>query len=376
VHTMISRYIGYGSALAAALYLFTAACSSDPAAGGGAGTAGGGAGTAGGGAGTAGGGAGTAGGGGAPAASGEATANAVAAAQAWLDSLDATQLALAQLDFTSTQKAVWSNYPISDVARNGVRTGDMTDAQLAGALAVLEATLSEAGYQRVIDIMNADEVVCVGETRFVCGNDNYTLAIFGTPSTTSPWMLQYNGHHLALNVTIVGNDMTMAPSLLGTQPSSFTRDGATVRPMGDETDKGFAMINALAEARRAEAIIGTTGKDLVLGPGQDGKVLTPEGSPVSGWTAEEQALLIDLIGVWVDNLNDDAAAVKMAEVAANLATTYFAWSGPITAGSVVYYRIQGPTLLIEFSDQMRSADHVHAMFRDPTNDYGAALIAP
>jgi hypothetical protein len=117
--------------------------------------------------------------------------------------------------------------------------------------------------------------------------------------------------------------------------------------------------------------------DLVLGPGQDGKTLQAEGIAGSSLSATQQALLLEVIAERVGILNEDDANVKMEGIKANIAKTYFAWSGGTTVGSAAYFRVTAPTLLLEFSPQSMGGDatnHVHSMLRDPTNDYGAGMI--
>jgi hypothetical protein len=314
---------------------------------------------------------------------GTPTAKAVAAAKKFLDSLDDKQRAKAVFDFDSTKKAGWSNLPVTNVPRNGVRTGDMTKPQHDAALELLAAVLSKEGYQKVIDIMNADEELATGKgkgkggkgggkgggkTSF--GNANYFLAIFGTPSMTQPWFVQFGGHHLGLNVTIVEKSLVLTPTHTGVQPASYTRDGKTVRPLGGENDKAFQLIGALDDTQRAQAAI--KDKNLVLGPGKDGNKITPQGIKGSALTAAQQAQLLDLIGEWVNIIHQDAAAPRMAEIKANLSDTYFGWNGPTTNGRAAYYRIQGPTLVIEYAPQ-GGIDHIHTVIRDPSNDYGQKL---
>ena len=103
------------------------------------------------------------------------------------------------------------------------------------------------------------------------GEAEYYLAFLGTPSTTTPWMLQFGGHHLAINLTLAGSQATMTPSLPAAQPASYTVEGRTVRPLGSENDKAFALINALDATQRRQAILAYRVSDLVLGPGQDGQ---------------------------------------------------------------------------------------------------------
>jgi Protein of unknown function (DUF3500) len=187
-------------------------------------------------------------------------------------------------------------------------------------------------------------------------------------------MLQFGGHHLAINVTIVGSDNVLTPSLPATQPARYVLNGQTIRPLGNENDKGFALINTLDENQKKQAILTYDVRDLVLGPGNDGKVIQPEGMLASAMNANQQAMLLDIVHEWVGILNDAAATAKMAEIKANLPKTYFAWSGSTTNGGLAYYRVQGPTVIIEYAPQQGDLDHIHTIYRDPTNDYGARLV--
>jgi hypothetical protein len=318
------------------------------------------------------------------------TTKAVAAAKAFLDSLDEKQRAKALLDFDSPKKAGWSNLPVTMVPRNGVRTGDMTKAQRDAAMSLLAAVLSKHGYQKVVDIMNADEALARGEGGgkkgkgggkggkggkggMPFGNDEFFLALFGKPSATQPWFVQFGGHHLGLNVTVIGKESVLTPTLTATQPDSFKRDGKTVRPLGPENDKAFALVNALDEKQQAQAILQAKPKDLQLGPGRDGKELKAEGIKGSAMTDRQQAMLLDLIGEWVKILEDHSAEARMAEIKSKVADTFFAWCGPTTNGSAAYFRVQAPTLVIEYAPQ-GSTSHIHTVIRDPSNDYGQKLI--
>jgi hypothetical protein len=275
-----------------------------------------------------------------------------------------------------------------------MRFGDMTKAQRDAALALVAAALSHEGYQKVTEIMNGDEVLKNagggrtggrqgapggpggrgGGVRF--GLDEYYMALLGAPSATAPWMIQFGGHHLAINVTVVGASSVLTPSLPAAQPAKYTLNGQTVRPLGRENDKGFALINALNAAQQRHAILNYDVKDLVLGPGADGKVIQPEGILASELDSKQQAMLLDVVHEWVGILNDEAATAKMAEIKANLPKTYFAWSGSTTNGGLAYYRVQGPTVVIEYAPQQGDVSHIHTIYRDPTNDYGAKLVKP
>jgi hypothetical protein len=319
----------------------------------------------------------------------DATARIVASAQALLTTLDEAGRAKVQFPFETPQKTRWSNLPSPMFQREGLRMGDLTPAQRTAVNTLLSTALSRDGYRKVTEIIRGDEVLRKeaegrsgpagvgrgqggagggGGVRF--GEDEYYLAFVGTPSVTAPWMLQFGGHHLAINLTMAGSQATMAPSLPAAQPATYTFEGRTVRPLGKENDKAFALINALDNSQRGQAILGYRVSDLVLGPGQDGRTIQPEGIRASALSAAQQTMLLDLVQEWTGIMNDTFAEPRMAEIRTNLPQTYFAWSGPTTNGSAAYFRIQGPTLVIEYAPQ-RSVDHIHTIYRDPTNDYGA-----
>jgi hypothetical protein len=214
------------------------------------------------------------------------------------------------------------------------------------------------------------------------GKDLYFLSILGTPSEKDPWILQFGGHHLALNITIAGEHGVLTPTLTGAQPSLYAMNGKTVRPLGGESDKAVALLDALDEAQKKQAILSYRLADLVLGPGQDGKTIQPEGLKASSMNERQRAMLLDLISEWAGIVHESAAAIRMAELKADLDQTWFAWSGPVnvTLGTNIaaYYRIQGPHLVIEYAPQPMGGDpsmHVHTMYRDPTNDYGRKSAA-
>lgn len=300
------------------------------------------------------------------------TAKAVAAVNAFLETLDAQLRAKVLLDFDSGKKSGWSNLPVTMVKRNGVALGELNKAQRTAALAAIAAVLSKEGYQKVIDIMNADDQLVNKDNKMKFGTENFYLAIFGKPSPTQPWMLQFGGHHLGINVTVVGKNSVLTPTHTGTQPDVFTRAGKKVRPLGPENDLAFKLVNLLDAKQKPQAVLGTKPKNLVLGPGQDNKVIPPEGIKGSALTEAQREVLLELMGAWINILPEGAAASRLAELKGKLGETYFAWYGPTTNGSAVYYRVQGPTVVIEYAPQ-GSTNHIHTIIRDPSNDYGKQL---
>lgn len=309
------------------------------------------------------------------------TAKAVAAANKFLATLDEKQKAKAVYEFNSDKRPQWSNLPVTFVPRNGARLGDLNKEQRAAAMEVVASVVSKMGYQKVLDIIAGDDVLATkgggkggkGGKAPNFGYDNFYLAIFGKPSAEQPWLVQFGGHHLAINVTVVGKDFVLTPTLTCTQPASFTRDGKTVRPLGIENDTAFKLVNSLDEKQKALAILKNKVSDLVLGPGKDGKDIQPAGIKGEDLTEKQQALLVDLAGAWVNILQEESAAARMAEIRAKVKDTYFAWSGPTAEGSAAYFRVQGPSVVIEYAPQ-GGTDHIHTIVRELGNDYGKKLI--
>jgi hypothetical protein len=308
------------------------------------------------------------------------TTRAVAAANAFLEALDANQREKALYEFGSDRKSRWSNLPVTMVPRNGVRLGDLTKAQRTLAMDTVAAVLSKSGYQKVVDIMDGDQQLAGGKGgkggkgKVMFGADQYYLAIFGKPSSTQPWMVQFGGHHLGINVTVIGKHFVLTPTHTGAQPSLFQRDGKDVRPLGLENDSAFKLVNALDEKQRAQAILGERPQqELLLGPGRDGRKIEPKGIQGSALTADQQAMLLEVIGAWVNIVEPDAAWSRMAEIKDKIGHTYFAWSGPTAKGSAAYFRVQGPTVVIEYAPQ-GGTGHIHTVIRNPDDDYGAGLL--
>jgi hypothetical protein len=317
----------------------------------------------------------------------DTTQKAVSAANSFLAMLNDTQRAKVNLPLNKTTRSNWSNLPTGAVfqngatERNGLKFGLLTAAQQEAALELVRSTLSPAGYEKVINIVNGDEMLerataprrpASTATRF--GRAEYYIAILGKPSASGLWMIQFGGHHLAINVTVAGRENVLTPSHTGSQPAMYTFNGRTIRPLGNENDKAFALMNALSPAQQKQAMLNYEVADVVAGPGHDGEVIQPEGVRASEFTTAQRNMLLDLIHEWVGIINADSARAKMAEIQDHLSDTYFAWSGATTDGSRAYFRIQGPTVMIEYAPIGNGTDHIHTFYRDPTNDYGAKVI--
>ncbi len=351
------------------------------------------------------------------------TRAAVTAAERFLASLDATQKPHASYAFDDKIKSDWHNLPPNMHARAGIAFRDLTPVQQDLGRAVLTSVLSDYGYQKVQKIMAADDYL--GRewgAGFPTGPTAYMLAIYGTPSLSQPWSVQFNGHHLGINVAMAAPDNVLTPTLTAAYPNIYDDHGKAVFVLEDEATRALKLIQALNPAQQEKAIQKTQVWDFLLGPGHDGEVLQPEGVKGFDMTAAQKELLLSTAAAWV-NISDSASAqAKMAELRRNVNDTYFLWSGSTTTAGDAYFRIQGPTAWIEYSPQtvggpgsarrggqpgaapggapagprgdgqgargrgnfdavLNSPDrkldpvHVHTVYRDFTNDYGRRFYA-
>lgn len=199
---------------------------------------------------------------------GEVVAEVVESAQALLRELSEDQRDRLLFSFDDErQRRRWSNLPAANFPRGGLRMGDLNEEQREAVLRLLRSTLSERGFQQVVDNMNGSEVLRARRGRGTLGRDEYYISLLGEPSLSTPWMWQFGGHHLGINATLVGDRITLSPSLTGGQPVDYTLDGRQVRQLAGEEDKAFALVSTLSEEQLEKAVVGHRPVNLAYGPG-------------------------------------------------------------------------------------------------------------
>jgi hypothetical protein len=276
--------------------------------------------------------------------------------------------------------------------RQGVGFDEMNDAQREAAVGLLRASLSAKGLQLTRDIMRLNHTLGEMTGNFEeYGEWLYWITVMGTPSATEPWGWQLDGHHLVVNYFVLGDQVVMTPTFVGSEPV-VAREGKYkgTAILQDEQRLGLAFVNALTEEQRSRAIlqVSKTGNHNVSEAFKDNVVLDYAGIPASALTTAQQAQLVDLVHEFVSAMPEGHAAVKMADVRRHIGQTHFAWIGGTSPDAVFYYRIHGPVILIEFDHQRpvglraRAADpnvpdrdHIHVVIRTPNgNDYGKDLL--
>jgi hypothetical protein len=276
--------------------------------------------------------------------------------------------------------------------RQGIGFNEMTDAQRELAIGLLRASLSARGLKLTRDIMRLNHTL--GELN----NNNfeeygewlYWITIMGTPSVTEPWGWQLDGHHAIVNYFVLGDQVVMTPTFVGSEPviaDAGKYKGTAI--LQDEQRKGLAFLRGLTDAQRQKAIVSTSkeGNDNLGEAFKDNVVLDYAGVRATELSGAQRAELISLVDAYVGNMDDGHARIKMEEVKAHLDDTHFAWIGGADDASVFYYRIHSPVILIEFDHQLPAGlrqqyparrpiqQHVHVVIRTPNgNDYGKDLL--
>jgi hypothetical protein len=313
------------------------------------------------------------------------------AADALLAALTAAERDKSTFGVDDVEWRKWMNQDY--YVRQGVSFLEMTEAQRETAIQLLRVSLSAKGLEQTRDIMRLNHTL--GEM-----NDNdfdrygewrYHLTVMGKPSATEPWGWQLDGHHAIINYFVLGDQVVMTPMFAGSEPVIATTGkykGTSI--LQDEQNRGLAMVNALTDAQRAKAIlkVSKTGNENLTEAWKDNVVLDYAGVRYTDLSASQQKQLVDLIALYVDNMDDGHARVKMDEVKRFLDRTWFAWIGKTEAGGVFYYRVHSPVIMIEFDHQVPAnlkqyakdpnapnPQHIHVVVRTPNgNDYGKDLL--
>jgi hypothetical protein len=313
------------------------------------------------------------------------------AADAFLRSLSDGQRRSTTFAVDDAEWRKWMNQHF--YVRQGVSFKEMNEAQREAAFALVGAGLSAKGLKLTQDIMKLNHTLAeLNNNNFQeYGEWLYHMTVMGTPSATEPWGWQLDGHHLIVNYFVIGDQVVMTPYFVGSEPVIATSGKyAGTKILQEEQDRGLAMMTALDPVQRQKAVIETvkTRNNNLTEAFKDNIVIPYAGIRGDALNASQKRQLLDLVALFVSNMDDGHARVKMQDVERHLAETHFAWVGGTESSSVFYYRIHSPVILIEF-DHQRTANlrhltanpevpqrqHIHVVVRTPNgNDYGKDLL--
>ena len=312
------------------------------------------------------------------------------AAEKFIASLSNVQLARTMFPADDIKWRKWMNQHF--YARQGVSLQEMTDAQRKAAFGLMRASLSARGFELSRNVMRLNETLAdlVNEHTFL-GEWLYFFAVMGQPSATQPWGWQLDGHHCIVNYFVLGDQVVMTPHFFGSEPvraSSGKYKGLVI--LQEEQNNGLQMLQSLTDTQRHRAIINfsKSGHNNLTEAFKDNVVLDYAGLRANDLAKPARDHLRDLANLYVSNMDDGHARVKMDEFDRHLENTWFAWIGGTQPDSPFYYRIQSPVILIEFDHQQPanlakfSSDpdkptqqHIHCVVRTPNgNDYGKDLL--
>jgi hypothetical protein len=309
----------------------------------------------------------------APAVAGEMTK----ATSAWLSLLDNAQRAASHFPWDDPRRMDWYYAPRS---RPGVTLGEMNAAQTAATWDLLGTLLSARGLAQARGQLMVEGIL--GElTNNPSFRDpgNYALVLFGDPAGSDPWSWRIEGHHLVLNTVVApGHGVAVTPNFFGANParvpSGHHHHG--FRLLGAEEDAAFGLIRSIEGDLRGQVLIGNRSLgDIIAGPGREDILKSYEGAPLSRLNTAQQAGVVHILELYAATLREEIATAAMARIKdAGLETLHFAWAGSLAPGNPHYFRIHGPSALLEYDNTQNGANHAHSIWIDPQGLFGRDLL--
>ena len=305
---------------------------------------------------------------------GDAARSATArAAAAFLSALEAGQRRAATFPFAQDERMNWHYVPRS---RAGLAFKEMTTAGRAAAHELIKVSLSEVGYTKAVNVTKLEDVLRQLETfgELLRDPEKYYVSVFGSPDASAPWGWRLEGHHLSLNFTLVpGRPVSVTPAFFGANPAEVP-SGPTrwLRVLAGEQDLAFAVARGIDPRLRGRFVIAPESPgDIVSGPGRADSLKTPAGLALGELGAEPRALALRLVETYARNMRADVADEELRRMReAGPENIRFAWAGAIDPRQPHYYRLHGPTVLIEYDNSQNRANHIHSVWHDPRNDFG------
>jgi hypothetical protein len=299
------------------------------------------------------------------------------AASRFLAALDDTQRAKATFPFEDDERLNWTYTPRE---RKGLPLREMTPWQKHLASALLSAGLSQAGYIKAVTIMSLEEALRElenddGEKR---NSEKYYFSVFGVPAETGTWGYRVEGHHVSQNYTLVNGAVVDAPSFFGSNPALIRHGSrAGLRALAGEEDLGRDLVGALDDEQCRVAIVDPVAYPEILTAAKRKAALAgqPSGLGVSRMTGGQSDRLMALLKEYARNVSRPMAEAREQQIRAAGEELYFAWAGSVERGQPHYYRVQAPAFLVEYDCTQNEANHIHAVWRDFTGDFGGDLLA-
>ncbi len=308
--------------------------------------------------------------------SGAQEAPLLGATRDFLGSLDDAGKAMTALPFNSEERLNWHFVPKK---RLGISFREMNDAQREKTHALLRAGLSEGGYKTIEDIRSLEDVLHEIEGAAIRDSEDYHMLVFGEPGEKGAWAVRYEGHHISLSWTVVdGKILSSSPQFLGANPAEVRIDGPKkgFRALAAEEDLARAFLKSLTPEQSKQAVLaGDAPADILTRNEKQVSMLPDEGIQYGALTPAQQGMLMSVIEELAKLQPPALSKMRLDKIReAGIDAVRFAWMGGAAPGEKHYYRVQGPTFLIEYDNTQNDANHVHAVWRDFKGDFGADVL--
>ncbi|MDN3204132.1 DUF3500 domain-containing protein [Algoriphagus sediminis] len=313
-----------------------------------------------------------------------------------MSTFDEDQRTQAMLPFENESREDWSNLPLGLKERQGLRFGDFSAESKVKFHRLLTTIFSSQGYLKTFAILQLDDILHeIFEIAYENGEmnenmiqnirrlnwdyGNYFFAIWGNPEKDDVWGLKFEGHHLSLNLSVAGDEYSITPLFLGSDPAEVeVTQYAGLRPLSKEEDYGFWLINALSEAQKKKAILSReVPGDILTAPGSEQRLDDYVGIPANELNEEQEKLLHYIIEEFLGNLEHEKKDEYLAMFhAIEKEDIYFAWIGGLAPKTPHYYQINTPIFLIEYDNVgfLNNGNHIHAIWREKGNDFGEDIL--
>ena len=317
------------------------------------------------------------------------------AAMAFVNSLSPLQKRSALLAFNDTARIKWNNLPVGLRARAGINIGSMSDEQRILLHRILSASLSSQGYLKATSIMHLDNLIMMYydslfyEKHSIDSSQlkqlqalqwshrNYYLAFFGLPSDSN-WGYKIEGHHLSINFTFKGKNLSVTPMFLGADPAEYRlSEYAGWRILGQEEDLGITLIQMLSPAQQKKATMSRDVPMDIITSAESGKRLIDYwGIKAEELTKQQLTVLKYMVREFIFNLDYEKAETEYDKILnAGIDKVYFGWIGPYKESEPHYYILNGPTFLIEFDNRgFGNGNHIHCIWREKGNEFGEDVL--
>ncbi len=300
------------------------------------------------------------------------------AAKDLVASLAATEHSEMVFEVDDANREIWHFLPVSDFARYGKRISELSAGQQEFVFGLIEASLSATGYGKVKDIISLELVLKAMENNSPRRDPGqYHIAVYGAPADEGVWAWGFTGHHLSLHFTVVDGAISGSPTFLGANPAEVRAgDRMGLRVLGHEEDLGLALISGMSDDQRQKAVfLEVAPYDIFTANESKVSALNQDGISYRELSAEQQRQLHQLVDLYLNVVKAPVADSRRKLIESDgWDQVYFAWAGVTDRSGGHYYRVQGPSFLIEFDNTQNDANHIHCVWREFDGDFGRDLI--